>query len=784
MNKKLYVGLSIIPFLVAFLGISTLTQAPYTGLTYELKDGTWYISSVSPKGPAGNIPECTDAEIVAIEDFELESFDLVEDFDYIPDRESLNHWWKAQTYFSRHVKPDKPLVLRLKNGDVYSSAEIVPVRLPVAEILYRVGMMFFLGLFSLIIGLVVVLKKPGDVRARSFFYMVFSVALIFVTFGSYTSRDTAFNITIFSVLRIINIFAFVYFPVLFFHFCCLFPREKKLVTYRFFTPVLYTIPIIVTVLYQPRISYLSLNFLFMAGLASGVGLFIYSYATSKSPHERYQIRWVLGGVGVFSVVFMMTTFIPILVTGQRLFSDRVPSLFFILIPLSMAFAITKYHLMDIDTIFDNSVIYFLTLCILAGLDVGVISTLARLKNLALAIKEPFATVIALWLVVLAYIPVRNNINKGVKRILRRDIYDSLEVSIRLSNKLLAAHNAKTVVDAAVETVIGILHPKGISAYIYGKENDREVAVPYFGECEDSLITLAIKAREYKEPCPLYMIDSEFGKLPEVYTDGVIVTLRTSAGTLGCLLLKNKESGRLYTRQDINLLKTLASQTSMAIESIFLKEESEHRRHEALRERERISREIHDGIGSSFSNALMLINLFDKDADEDKGRSERLKNLKSLLSGGLTELRDLIWTIEEDEYRLGDLISHIQEKAGTILGCENIPFHFEIDVEHESLALPAMVRLNIIRIVQESLANVIKHAEAAKVDIRIKNTAQQLRITIADNGRGYDAEQNRTGSYGLRNMKKRCEEMGGIFFCTSAPGKGTEIIISLQVPQSD
>ena len=774
--------LGIFPFLVAAVGILTLTQSPFTGMTFESREGAWYVSSVSPDGPSKDLGALAGKEVYAIGNFEIGGFDLVEDFDYIPDRASLKHWWRAQCYFSQHVRPGAPITLVIGDEGDKASYTITPAKLPLGHILERAGLMIFLGLFSLFIGLCAAIKKPDDIRARIFLVMVFSVALIFVTFGSYTSRDIAFQQVVFTFMRMMNVFAFSFFPVFFFHFCLVFPRERRIVQSRWFIPVLYSLPIIVSILYQPRISYLSLNLLFMAGLIAGVASIVHSYFTASSSVEKYQIRWVMLGVGIFAAVFLLTTFIPILFQGQRLFGDRVPSLFFILVPLSMAFAITKYHLMDIDTIFDTTIVYVLTLGVIALLDIGVVSGLASLKSFAPYIGEPGVTIIALWFAVLAYIPVRNSISRGVKRFLKRDVYDSYDVTMRLGTRLLAAAQAEEAVESTLEIIRETLHPKGDAACLFRSESGVTTTVACLGDADVSFIDLPEALERYKEPQPLFAHQSG-GEVPAEYKEGVLVPLRSSIGLLGCILLRKKYSGKLYSTQDLKLLRSLAHMLSLTVDSIFQKDESERRDREARRERERISREIHDGIGSNFSNSIMMIDLIEKDMPPVTETS-RLKKLKGLLGEGLSDLRDLIWTIEEYEFKLGDLVTHIQEKVRHVLESSGIDYHVGIDVENEETDLSAMVRLNIIRIVQESLVNIVKHSQASEVAVSISITDGDLVLTVSDNGGGFDPEQSKTGCYGLRNMKKRCEEMGGECSIVSSPGEGTKISVSVYVFGSD
>ncbi len=779
MRKKiLFLILAALPVVIGIAGIAALLGMPHTGIGFEAHEGKWFLAHVAPPGPSANLTPFTGMAVTAIADRELGPFDLVEDFDYIPDRESLVQFWRAQIFFASHVRPGTPVSIAFRDG---SKATFTPGKTTFPRVIGRVGMMFFLGLFSLFVGLGVVLKKPDDERAVVFFFMVLSVGLIFLTFGSYTSRDIAMDMGVFTVFRVVNIVAFSFFPVLFLHFCLVFPERKKIVNNRAFLPVLYSLPLIVSAVYQPRISFASLQVLFLGGLVAGVASIVYGSIRAKTPRERYQIRWVLFGVGVFVAVFSATTLIPNIVLGHRLTSDRVPSFFFIFIPLSMAVAITRYRLMDIDTVFDTTVAYSLTLGVLALVDLGVLYAINVAARGAVPSGGPLAVVTALWFALLAYSPVRNLMTAGVKRVLRRDMYDPQAVTMKLGSRLVDSHDVRTAAGSLVQAVAGVFRPIGLSVYLFRENPDLAIEVVSEGPVTPPPFDLTAEIVRAGGPVPLYSLPTA-DTISADMSGGVLVPLVSQAGTAGCLLLMNKRSGRLYTTADMKLLKVLADITAMTMEALLRKEESDRREREARRERERISREIHDGIGSNFTNAIMMIDLLGKEPSAADRVRDRLGNLKSLLADGLTGLRDLIWTIEEADCTAGDLAAHIRDTTERLLRGEEMELSMDTEIRDEGMPLSALIRLNIIRIVQESVTNALKHSRATRLRITVSQKPGELSVVVSDNGAGFDTSQPRKGGYGLRNIKKRCEEMGGTCALDSIPGEGTRLCVKVRTSQ--
>ncbi len=782
-NRAFYAILGVLPFILCLGGIAALLSGPYTGLSFSHEVDGCHLSSVTDSSPGAALKQYIGHRVVSLNDFTLEGHDLVEDFDYIPDRDSLAHWWRAQGYFSVTVKPGEPLTVVIESDNGFEKVDIIPETMPAERIFSAAGMMFFIGLFSLFVGLCVVLRKPGDERAQRFFFMVFSVALIFVTFGSYTSRDIAFAFSVFTLFRIINVFAFSYFPVLFLHFCLVFPRKKQIAGKRNFITILYLIPLAVSIIYQPRLSYLSLNLLLLSGLLLGVASIVNSYFTSKSKLEKYQIRWIIWGVGIFVAIFHVTTILPVIFNGHRLFGDRVPSLFFIFIPLSMAFAITKYHILDIDSIFDTTLVYFLTIGTVSILDFGIMAGITHIRFSTFTPGEPFAALLALWLAVLAYVPVRNSIHSLIRRLFKRDNYDPQETTMRLGTSLLKAHDVDSSVAIAIDALESTFYPLGIQAYIISDDNTciKSLSRGMADEC--GFTDMCSSVRRYDRPQPVYQLSENIDTFPVSCREGVFVPLHAAERPIGYFLLWNKKSGMLYNSGDLRFLNTVANQTALAIESIRSKEEIAMQERERLKERERISREIHDGIGSTFSNSIMLAELAGRDREHGNAGVNRLAQLTVLLEKGLGDLRDFIWTVEPNEdTRIGSLLTLIGERSTQILG-ERYKIKFETSIDDGDVSLTPMIRLNTIRILQESLTNIVKHSQATEVTLKIDVETSLFSMAIVDNGCGFDSENVKSAGYGLRNIRKRCEEMNAECTIISEISRGTQIRVEFPVQRT-
>lgn len=195
------------------------------------------------------------------------------------------------------------------------------------------------------------------------------------------------------------------------------------------------------------------------------------------------------------------------------------------------------------------------------------------------------------------------------------------------------------------------------------------------------------------------------------------------------------------------------------------------------EKEKMLKDLHDGLGGSLSNAAMLVDMMRRESDPDRNAAQ-LNKLKSITTEGLTELREIIWSLDGRESTLGSTIAYVQEK---VVGSIGLPCRLDISLENELIPVSPLIRLNLAKVIKEALTNVLKHAEAKSLQVAFSETGGVLSMLIRDDGKGFDPvalqEQIGTG-YGMRNMMKRCEDIGARFEISSSPAQGTTISVQL------
>lgn len=199
------------------------------------------------------------------------------------------------------------------------------------------------------------------------------------------------------------------------------------------------------------------------------------------------------------------------------------------------------------------------------------------------------------------------------------------------------------------------------------------------------------------------------------------------------------------------------------------------------DRLRISRELHDNIGAQMATVKRNLNfmLEHRDRLTEDQKLQKMQNLEEISTQINQELRDTIWVTQNAMIPVGDFISRIKAYVFQMLGPES-----QIRVIYDercasNVTLGPFVALNIHRICQEAINNIIKHAEATEMKITFHSSDHQLNVTISDNGKGYNASLDHDG-YGLNNMRKRAEQIGAELYFNrfSETGSRIEIILPL------
>ena len=188
------------------------------------------------------------------------------------------------------------------------------------------------------------------------------------------------------------------------------------------------------------------------------------------------------------------------------------------------------------------------------------------------------------------------------------------------------------------------------------------------------------------------------------------------------------------------------------------------------QRLRLSRELHDDLGQMLASLALELHNVRSDSAELDDRLARAAMLVDQLSG---KVHDAAWNLRPaDLDRLG-LRASVEDLTAVL--CDQLGIACDVDLEALSSPLPAETGLTLYRIAQEALTNIGKHAAPARVSVTAHVHDGRMRLTIEDDGRGFDGEgEPGPGHLGLAGMKERLALVGGQLKLETAKGKGTTV----------
>ena len=202
--------------------------------------------------------------------------------------------------------------------------------------------------------------------------------------------------------------------------------------------------------------------------------------------------------------------------------------------------------------------------------------------------------------------------------------------------------------------------------------------------------------------------------------------------------------------------------------------------EVERVRTRIATDLHDDIGATLSQIAILSEVARARADPRAADvTTPLQKIARLSGEAVDAMSDIVWALNPHRDRQIHLVQRMRRLANDLLGSRNIRFRFVHPDADAHERLGPDVRREIVLIFKEVLNNIVRHAACSEVDMRLSVESGYLRLAVSDNGKGFDVGDRDGEGNGLRNVRQRAENLGGLLTIDSAPERGTRI--NLQVP---
>jgi signal transduction histidine kinase len=248
---------------------------------------------------------------------------------------------------------------------------------------------------------------------------------------------------------------------------------------------------------------------------------------------------------------------------------------------------------------------------------------------------------------------------------------------------------------------------------------------------------------------------------------------------GNIYLTDKQSAEIFDQEDERVLVVLATQAAIAVENARLYDETQRRgrelqRLQVLEERERIGKELHDGvIQSLFAVGMNLQALATSSSEPETAR--RLEAAVEDVDGAIRDLRNYIFGLRPGilaDRQLDQALKEMASEFGSRTGVVTV-----VEVDGEAAAVLASRAGDIVQLAREALSNVSRHGHASTCRVFLRRGDGGLLLEIDDDGRGFDVETT-TWGMGLRNLQERVVSLGGTLEVESTAGEGTTVRATL------
>lgn len=517
-----------------------------------------------------------------------------------------------------HRRPGDAIPYQVLRADEKRTLEVVvrPLSQGNVRLFYYLSLV---GFFSLVVGTIVMLRRPPDRAALHFYAICLLFFLMYST--SYTGKLNFADWTLFWA----DYLAILFLPVVFLHFCLSFPERRIRATRAWLIPAAYMPPLFLAgaavtsqvlflqsggeALWRITAAIDRYRPLYFGVLFAGSFLILLdSYRKARSLVARRQMKWLVLGTGTGVLPFFLFYAIPFALGKEpRLAMELAGYIPLALIPLSLAYAVVKHRLMDVELIFRRGLVYTLATAAIVGICLLVVG----LYDAVLAgDEEPHVTLIAILsalVVILLFTPVKSRIQDTIDRLFYRDRYDSRRALLRLSQELNADLDLTRMTDRLLDgvsaalgvTSIAVLLPSDRTGFAIFRSlgcppSARDVELPH-----DHLLLsrLASGIPITPETAPGVALTSPGLELAYFFP------CRVRGEMIAILALGRKEGLDPLNSEEVDVLHALAGQVAAA----FLNGRLYHSLREKAEELQRLT-EYNENILESMDSGILVVDL--------------------------------------------------------------------------------------------------------------------------------------------------------------------------------
>jgi signal transduction histidine kinase len=469
---------------------------------------------------------------------------------------------------------------------------------------------------------------------------------------------------------------------------------------------------------------------------------------------RLQLKWLTTAAAILAVVYLLAMIASIGTTWGTQDTptwvsilQNLSTLAFLLIPVSIGFAILKHRLYEIDVVINKTVVYgamaaFITAAyVVMVVGIGALIGRGSEPNLPLSI-------LATAVVAVAFGPVKQRVQHLANRLVYGKRSTPYEVLSQFSGRMAGA--------LATEDALPTL------AHTLAEATGAETAEVWLAVRDELQLGARWPAGDPRDPLTV-----PSGRMPEPGPGGLATPVRHQGRTLGCLVVR-RASGDPVTPAETKLVGDLAAQAGLVLRNVGLIEDLRASRQRLVAaqdsERRRLERNIHDGAQQRLVALAVRFNLAQRLARN--GQAEVMARLGAQTQSALENLRDLARGIYPPLLADQGLMAALQAQAA------KVPVPTRVEASGVG-RYPQEVEAAVYFCCLEALQNVAKYAQASRVEIRLRDSEGELTIEVEDDGVGFDPAGGPRGS-GLTNMQDRLAVAGGSLEVRSRLGEGTTV----------
>jgi signal transduction histidine kinase len=679
-----------------------------------------------------------------------------------------------------------------RNGNIID----IPVKL---NSMWRTEGLFYCWYYLLIgvvifIGLFVLYLKPLDKTTHLFFVFsqIFAICL---------NSDIFMGDKFGFVRTVIFSASFPFLGTILLHFFLSFPRRSVLLTRnRVIITFIYAISVIVSLFLIYEVSRFNYSESFAIGmfklslqiavlwmgitLLAAILISVYNFFTIKEINVHNQLRWVMLGVlfGLLpeTIFGLFPQFFWNLAQNFPHILDVIWALGTIILLLCLAYAIIRYRLWDIEIIIKKSILYTsLTATLIGGYFLLFWLTEQFLKD-----NSGTSQLVSLIFTAGLLIPSHEFLQKRIDKLFHREHYDPTSSALKFEHSLIGEYDFNTLVIKICRQIDLIFNFYSFSFLL---KNNTNVFVNAYSlgtlKIDDEFSFISSNELDEKLTKNKTLAVEELDNYPEQFKKcgaELITPVIFENILFGCFVCGRKLSNRNYTKQDIDMLNLLANRTATILQMSILYKNELERQTLIEKERLRISKDMHDEVGSSLTKIAVLGELVQREINNKDKIEPSIKKITSISREVIDNISEIIWAINPKNDKLENLASYLHEYVSDFLEGTGISASFESIENFPSIELSAELRRNIFLVMKEIVNNAVKHSHASNFNLKLDFCEGKFLLSLSDNGTGFSSEQKSKFGNGLTNMKKRIEDIGGIISIESSASTGTMIQIEVAI----